>query len=843
MRWFGMLFLLFLPPLVAAQDPTAEVDEQALAAYRVARQAWLEPGLTTCLDDANTDVAFLDDFQPPSFHPLAEMPRIEGYGYVLAVPGCYELDAPTFCLHAGSYGPGGGDGYALARLRGKTAAMVHEALWGWTKHPEIPQGHVQVIVWALAERRAISELPAERQAVALALLGAEGVAAANAAARGPEPSLPGLDDPTLFEPLDALGASVETTVAAYQAQMDQAQRQVEDVAGRMERGEQVPMEELQAALQRLQTVQTAMFERLGPALQQAAEAQARFGKLIVTAEAAFEELEREALLHGDPEPPEGSRPIPEARWSYHPGGFFIRYFPEDYSRSRVEVSVPPAVTLERDAEGRIATVADERGNRLQVVFAAGPPAPVPGDAGLKASGVREIRLTPAGAHTLVLADNWTFTGIPGGSAAPEVPGFDGSAERYGRAREHLRDISWLVAAMAAPDGRPPAEVPLPADIADLVDLAHLVESLRPGVPPGDETAPEALAYQFLQEAWQSALCRRVAALPGAKPPGMAVRSPEGLQLATLGLPRAFLTQAASGGLSALDPGWDGMNPGNRARQRLGTAPMQHPDSDGKQVLRKAVAGCELLSAALDVFNGLTDPVTWLMEKMGLGAGGMPGMMLSEMVQALFDAAAAISQALGGDPPRDDFREFTLPPVPELLRVEVGDGMSAARAHAANAAATGLCDLYVSLRAAQISLDRLGGALRAGDAGWARKQALAFVHHKRQSGALMIAAAEQYQALLEIMQDEGDSPEGIELARLQAQQQRLRDQGLRAETVAALRQLGMSDPEIEAVRQRRLAFNPEDDLDDPLALAGDVAGVLTDLGEYWLKLPDVAAPAP
>ena len=108
---------------------------------------------------------------------------------------------------------------------------------------------------------------------------------------------------------------------------------------------------------------------------------------------------------------------------------------------------------------------------------------------------------------------------------------------------------------------------------------------------------------------------------------------------------------------------------------------------------------------------------------------------------------------------------------------------------------------------------------------------------------MIAAAEQYQALLETMQDEGDSPEGIELARLQAQQQRLRDQGLRAETVAALRQLGMSDPEIEAVRQRRLAFNPEDDLDDPLALAGDVAGVLTDLGEYWLKLPDVAAPAP
>jgi hypothetical protein len=562
--------------------------------------------------------------------------------------------------------------------------------------------------------------------------------------------------------------------------------------------------------------------------------------------ASFEEVEREAVLQGNPAPLPGSRPIPEARWSYHPGGFLTRYFPEHYSRSRIEVSVPAAIQVQRDDQGRIAEVTDELGSRLTISYADATPVRLPGDAGLRASAVREIRTIPPEGEAAAVGGGWAFAGLPQekGSPAGAPAQFTGLSQRHARVWEHVRDVSRLVAALSDPARKPPAEAAIATGLADIMDLAHLADAVRPSVPEGDEEAAEAVVLRTLQHAWQGALCQRMASLPGARlrPGEMARRPGDGTRLATLGLPRALLSQAVSdGGLPVLDPGWDGMNPGNRGRQRLGTAPMQHPASDGKQVLHDAVSGCEFLSAALDVFNGLTDPVSWILEKFGLGAGGMPGMMLGELVQALFDAGASISQALGGDPPRADYTVFDLPAPPELPLAEAAPGLSAARARTANTAAAGLRDMYVSLRAAQVSLDRLGGALQAGDEGWARRQALALVHYKRQAGERMVAASEQYDALLEVMQDEGAEAKGIELAQLQVHQQALREQGLRPASVAALRRLGLNDEEIEATRQRRLAFVPEDDLGDPIYLAGHVTEGLWDLGEYWLTLPEAPAP--
>jgi len=849
-----LLVLVALPSLSMAQKALSERDQKVLEEYRAARRAWLEPGIGTSLDDANTDVPFLDDFRPAAFHPLAEMPRIRGYGFLLVVPGCFEMHAPTFCLHAGSYGPGGGDGYALAPLRGKTAGLIHTVLWNWTEHPEIPQTQVQLVVWALAERKAVSELPEARQAVAHTLLGPEGVAAANAAAKGPEPEIPGISDPKLAAEFQGAGEDMEAAFAASQADMERAQKRMEEIGERMERGENVPPEVFQQALEQLAASQTALFERFGPAAQRMAEASARFAELMTVAEAAFEDIEREAVLQGDPEPPAGSRPIPETRWSYHPGGFFIRYFPEHYSSSRIEVSVPATVGIERDAHGRISRVTDDLGNRLAVTYEdAAMPVAMPGDAGLKASALREITATRAKGEAARAAGGWAFTGVPGANGSPDggPAQFGDLAQRYERARQHVLEASGLVAAVSTPGQKPPAEIPLAADLGDIVDLAHLADAVRPSVSEEDEEAPEATVLRLLQQAWQAAVCQRVASLPGARlRPGATAAGPhgpsaDGTRLAALELPLGLLAPragSAGDGLPVLDPGWDGMNPGNRGRQRLGTAPMQHPASDGKQVLRDAVKGCEILQTALDVFNGLSDPVGWLMEKMGLGAGGMPGMILGEMVQWMFDMGAAISQALGGDPPRADFTTFDMPPPPDLPVLEPAEGLSPDRAKAANAVAASLRDMYVSLRAAQVSLDRIGGALEAADEAWARQQALAFVYYRRRAAECMVAVSERYGALEGVMQDEGVEVEGLELAQVEAHLRALREKGFRPESLEAARRLGLTDEEIETARQRRLSFTPEDDLDDPLALARQTSGVLLDLGEYWLRLPEVPAPA-
>jgi hypothetical protein len=218
------------------------------------------------------------------------------------------------------------------------------------------------------------------------------------------------------------------------------------------------------------------------------------------------------------------------------------------------------------------------------------------------------------------------------------------------------------------------------------------------------------------------------------------------------------------------------------------------------------------------------------------------MILGEMVRWMFDMGATISQALGGDPPRTDFTIFDMPPPPELPLLQPAERLSADRAKAANDVAASLRDMYVSLRAAQISLDRTGGALQADDGTWARRQALAFVHYKRQAGERMVAVSERYDALLGVMEDEGVEAEGIELAQVEAHLQAFREKGFRPESLEAARRLGLSDEEIEAARLRRLSFAPEDDLDDPLALARQARGALLDLGEYWLELPEVAAPA-
>lgn len=515
--------------------------------------------------------------------------------------------------------------------------------------------------------------------------------------------------------------------------------------------------------------------------------------------------------------------------------------------------MPAPIAIERDPQGRIAQVVDRLGNRVTVAYDdASTPVAVPGDAGVTVSGLRDIAATPAGGEPAHASGGWAFTGVPAADAsasgAPER--FAGLPQRHARAREHVVEVSRLVAALSGPDGRPPTTIPPAADLADAVDLAHLADAVRAGVP-AEEEAPERTVLRLVQQAWQAAVCRRVASLPGARSRhaagGMASgpARPDGVRLAALALPQGLFAQATGAetdGLPILDPGWDGISPGNRARQRLGTAPMQHPDSEGKQVLRQAVEGCEFLQAALDVFNGLTDPVSWLMDKVGLGPSGMPGMLLSGMVQWMFDAGAAISQALGGDPPRADYKSLDVPPRPELPVLAPRKGLSAARARAGNAAAAGLRDWYASLRAAQISLDRVGGALAAGDGAWARRQALAFVYHKRQAGERMVAACERYGALLDVMEDEGVEAEGVTLAQLSTHLAALREKGFRPESLEAARRLGLSDEEIEAARRRRLSFAPDDDLDDPLVLGRQVSEDLLDLGHRWLALPEVAAPA-
>ena len=62
------------------------------------------------------------------------------------------------------------------------------------------------------------------------------------------------------------------------------------------------------------------FADLPSQVRQVLEAEARLQRKLKDVTATYEELERIAVLFGDPPPQEGDREVPRGRWSFHPNG-------------------------------------------------------------------------------------------------------------------------------------------------------------------------------------------------------------------------------------------------------------------------------------------------------------------------------------------------------------------------------------------------------------------------------------------------------------------------------------------------------------------------------------------
>lgn len=398
-----------------------------------------DPPITTSLDDARTEIAFLDGYSPGTWTPMNWLPRTSRGAFSLR-PGRYALEAQSYCMHAGTHGPGGGDGYLYAPLAGSKAGIVRSILRNSVAHPEIPQQDIQALIWAIIARTEFDEMPSEMQRTARTLLTRDQVK--------------DLDD-------GALGMVPESVMREAMSQ-------------------------------------------LPPVAQQVFQAEARLRSMISSGTSSFAELERVAVLTGAATPPEGSRPVPEQRWSYHPDGFFVRYSPEGYSHTRIEVVVPRPVTIARDAQGRIVTVVEGSGRKIEIEYDDAS-AEVAGDAGVRAYGLRSVRAVEPGSEpaAVVGGSGWTLVGVPrGGGRASGTGRFADLAARY-RAAEAWRDeVRALAGRRAGGSGL--------ADALDLAQLHLAVEDASGGAaaPGGWEeiSAAAETALLSLAEAWQSAVC-------------------------------------------------------------------------------------------------------------------------------------------------------------------------------------------------------------------------------------------------------------------------------------------------------------------------------------------------
>jgi hypothetical protein len=231
--------------------------------------------ISTNLADAVYGDAAKDNAGPAGgAKPLTSLPRSATGGFVLKA-GYYQMIAQSYCLHAGTYGPGGGDGYLYAPVKGSAKDAVTSILQNSVAHPEIEQQEIQVLLWAIVSRSKFEDLPANLKITAAKLLTKSQLASLNRNA------LSVLTSPQLAR---VIGGAP-------------------------------------------------------PGVRQVLEAESKMRSLMSGPTYAYGDLERVAVLAGQAPRGNGSLDTPSGRWSAHPDGYFIRYIPTSYSQTLVQIWV------------------------------------------------------------------------------------------------------------------------------------------------------------------------------------------------------------------------------------------------------------------------------------------------------------------------------------------------------------------------------------------------------------------------------------------------------------------------------------------------------------------------
>lgn len=284
--------------------------------------------VTTSFDDAKTEIELMADFDPPEqyFLPLSSLERNEKGEYILE-EGLYSDWNKSFCLKAGTHGPGTGNGYLYAPLEGPKAFLVQKLLENWQlRRPEIPQSDVQSLIWAIIARTDIDKMTPKYKLTLVALLDKDDIAQL-------------------------------TGNALKDKAMDAAYLKLRN---------EIP-----------------------PAIAKVIDAERNLRSAYSRADATYDQLEGYAMLAGLAPAADDIRPVTSGRWSFHPAGYFVRYFPSGYQSTKVDVYVPRKIEMETDATGRIRQLAD--GNKIRIEFSYGTTAA--GQDNISSSGLNSVKIS------------------------------------------------------------------------------------------------------------------------------------------------------------------------------------------------------------------------------------------------------------------------------------------------------------------------------------------------------------------------------------------------------------------------------------------------------------------
>ncbi|MFW5867052.1 MAG: hypothetical protein ACOCX2_04505 [Armatimonadota bacterium] len=728
-----------------------------------------DPAISTSFDDAVYGVPIIDGFMPTVTAPLAQLPPTGDGGSIVALPGAYELEAKSFCLHAGTHGPGQGEGYLWAPLKGAQAGVIQEILDRYMAHPELEQQKVQSLIWGIQSKAKINDMPRELRDVAESLLTRRQIRRLNGGALGMVPE-------ELF---------------------DQAFVDVPD--------------EVRMVL----------------------EAEARLRDRLRQEVYDFDALEDIAVLAGEPDREEGGPVIPRLRWSFEPGGFFVRFDPHGYSHTTVQLYAPEQFRALTDDLGRITSLVDRAGQTLELQYASADPTSVQGD--VATWTLSSLRLTDSAGSAYDIACSAADTVMTGVA--------DGSEAMAG-IRELARHVDG-----ASPD----------SPLADnVVNLAHVVDAVQAFA---EREGAENRAIREIEAMGQRAVASELAMMLTGAESATAFRPVEETRLALLPWATGAVVDVGAGawmqrggGLPIFRPSGGTGTPANRGRQRLGISggqrqlptyrPPSRRDDDGdddgdtrggndKSAVSNARNAIDGIQKGKDAIDIATDVRGWGAGKIGMG---IPDYLFGKILDFNFDAWGEASKALGGDPPVPDYDEIAMPEPISLPEFAPTEEVSAEHTAAVNALADALSQNFALVRAANVTEDRLGGALEAGDDEWTSRQAVALVDYKRRAGMGFQQIAVAIDGVLAALRNAGVNQITVTPEAVRAYQQRLQADGWNAEELQAAQLLGIGEAELQEMLAERIAADPSEVAGDVMAAHTELADSLWWLGAIWRELP-------
>lgn len=245
--------------------------------------------ITTSFKDAKPVATLAETFAPDQFFDLSTLPRTPEGNLVIFRPGAWRGVVQSYCLRSGTYGPSSGTGYRPIPLEGGQAEAVRAILQGTVVHPNVSQRDTQVLLWSIVDKLSYNKMPSAVKTTAQAYLTKKQLDALNDPILG---SVPPWMRPLIEPRIMPIINSFEGQARHFAATSMNMQRQI-------------------------------------------------------TGSSSYEAVERLAVLSGlAPEDP-SVVPVPRGLWFRHSSGAYIRYQPENYSRTELQIFVPPDVLSER----------------------------------------------------------------------------------------------------------------------------------------------------------------------------------------------------------------------------------------------------------------------------------------------------------------------------------------------------------------------------------------------------------------------------------------------------------------------------------------------------------------